>query len=219
MAEPLLLFETYSELISDVTGLVVSNKNLAANDLRTLVKDRLTVAKEQCVSYSNEQIRNAEFAVCAAVDEYVLAKHWLGSADWRTNLLQDEYFNTTDAGVLFYTRSEKLTSEQIDLLHLYFFCLATGFRGQYFALLHNDAIVSSMRGLLRKINHVSEETLLATQGLLVGIGVRPEATATKRWFEHTAVWLITPFLICLGLYGCFAFSLMHSVRFYLAAAS
>ena len=219
MAEPLLLFEIYSELISDVTGLVVSNKNLSANDLRTVIKNRLTVAKELCENYSDEQIRDAEFAVCASVDEYVLAKSWLGSADWRNNLLQDEYFNTTDAGILFYVRCEKLTNKQLDLLHLYFFCLATGFRGQYFNLTNNEPIVESMKALLSKIGHCTEEALLATQGLLVGVMSPQSLKSPKRWFEHVYVWALAPLVICLAMHGYFYFSLLNSVRYYLAAAS
>lgn len=222
MTEQLMLYETYSALIADCTSFVGANKNLDAVDLRLRIKGKIDSAKEACNDYSPECIRSAEFAVCAALDEFILAKNSLGSAEWRKNLLQDAYFNTTDAGILFFTRCEKLTDQQPDLLHLYFFCLATGFRGQYYSADGNDAILIAMKSLLSKMGDIEQEQLLLNQGLLVDSKISSNSVRTlaNRFLHFRGyLWIVIPLLIFLGVYSYFYFSILNSVRFYLAAAS
>ena len=218
VTEQLLLFETYSQLVSDATQVFRQTKDISAHDLRAVIKERIVSARETCSQYPVEQLQQAEFAVCAWLDEYLLARNWPGCEMWRTNLLQDEYFHTTDAGILFYTRCEKLTSEDADLLHLYFFCLATGFRGQYFSVSLNPSIEDAMNTLLTKIGQEQAAQLLNTQGLLVGnlsLPVKRPASRKRRYW----LWVILPWLLIACIYAYFYFSIVNNVRSFLTAIS
>ena len=93
----------------------------------------LAVAMRRASQENHRQadIDNALFAVVAWADEIFLKKAWSGAAQWQRNLLQRRFFNTSHAGVAFFSRLERLQAELSDVREIYALCLAMGFSGRY----------------------------------------------------------------------------------------
>lgn len=73
----------------------------------------------------------ASFAIAAWIDEMLLATPWSGADSWKRQLLQRRHFNVSNAGVAFFTRMDALSSQQLQVREVYFFCLCMGFAGRY----------------------------------------------------------------------------------------
>jgi type VI secretion system protein ImpK len=73
----------------------------------------------------------ARFAVFAWIDETILSSTWEGKSRWLRDQLQRRYYNTTDAGTLFFERLNTIGPHQLDVREVYYLCLAMGFAGQY----------------------------------------------------------------------------------------
>lgn len=87
--------------------------------------------KAQEAGIAETDTLEALFAVAAWADEIFLATRWAGAEEWRRVLLQRRHFNVSNAGVAFFTRLENLTSQQLAVREVYFFCLSMGFSGRY----------------------------------------------------------------------------------------
>jgi type VI secretion system protein ImpK len=74
------------------------------------------------------------FALIATLDESIMLSPWPGRSEWVARPMQFEFFHRYDAGEEFFARLGRLRQERVlrvDVLHVYFFCLALGFRGWY----------------------------------------------------------------------------------------
>ena len=67
----------------------------------------------------------------AWVDEMILASQWEGRQQWQREQLQRQYYQTADAGELFFDRLNAIGPHQRDVREVYYLCLALGFSGQY----------------------------------------------------------------------------------------
>lgn len=211
MAEPLRLFETYSHLIGQAY-VSLTQAPVTAELLRAQIKEHLSQARQVCALYPSQQVESAEFAACACIDSFALSRKWLGVDEWRKNLLQDEYFNTTEAGVLFYDHCQQLTEQDIDLVHLYLFCLASGFRGQYHAADKTELLQQVMHSLLAKLPGLATEV----PSLLIQAKLNP---VKKTYYQSWYGWVAAPLLGLLLTYGYFYELIFHHVRRFLAAAT
>lgn len=95
------------------------------------------------VGYSMDQVRDAQYALCAFLDESVLVA---GATNIRQHLelhpLQYTYFGVHLAGEGFFERLDTLRSDvraNLDVLEVYHLCLALGFEGK-FRLEHRDQL-------------------------------------------------------------------------------
>ncbi len=73
----------------------------------------------------------ARFAVFAWIDEAIMNSDWEGKRMWQKALLQRQYYETVDAGELFFDRLNQIGLHQADVREVYYLCLAMGFTGQY----------------------------------------------------------------------------------------
>jgi type VI secretion system protein ImpK len=80
---------------------------------------------------SEEDYRQAHFAVCAWVDEAILNSPWKEKAQWMREQLQRLHYQTTDAGEEFFERLNRLGPAQAGVREVYYLCLAMGFTGRY----------------------------------------------------------------------------------------
>ncbi len=80
---------------------------------------------------SADDYDQARFAVFAWVDEVILSSNWSHKNRWQSEQLQRIYFQTTDAGELFFERLNTLGPHQRDVREVYYLCLALGFMGRY----------------------------------------------------------------------------------------
>lgn len=80
-------------------------------------------------------IEMAKFALVGFLDETILQSNWALRDVWAGNPLQLQYFNEFNAGEEFYTKLESLRNaddpKKLDVLEVYFLCLALGFKGKY----------------------------------------------------------------------------------------
>ncbi len=81
--------------------------------------------------FSHEDYQSARFAVFAWVDETFMASQWEGRRQWQREQLQRQYYQTADAGELFFERLNTLGPHQRDVREVYYLCLSLGFTGQY----------------------------------------------------------------------------------------
>lgn len=78
-----------------------------------------------------EEYDAARFAVCAWIDEAILASPWADKVHWLNDRLQRFFYNTTDAGEEFFQRLTTLGLLQREVREVYYLCLALGFAGRY----------------------------------------------------------------------------------------
>lgn len=103
------------------------------SEVRAKVKGLLEeqFAKVTREGWSTENYKAARFAVCAWVDEIIMNSNWDHRSQWQSELLQTEFYRTTNAGEEFFDRLEQLYPEQKSVREVYYICLALGFRGRY----------------------------------------------------------------------------------------
>ena len=81
--------------------------------------------------FSQEDFDVARFAICAWVDEAIMNSVWNEKGRWQTEQLQRLYYQTADAGEIFFDRLNSLGPHQRDVREVYYLCLAMGFIGRY----------------------------------------------------------------------------------------
>jgi len=87
-------------------------------------------------NYAAEHTIETDFALVAFLDEVILSSKDPAKDEWVQRPLQEELFNITTAGELFFTRIERLltradTQELADMLEVYYLCILLGFEGQF----------------------------------------------------------------------------------------
>ncbi len=89
-------------------------------------------------SFSDDETRQAMFAIVAYLDETILTQNQPAFADWRRKPLQEELFGVHIAGEIFFQNLEGIIRQPdslavADLLELYALCISLGFQGRYSA--------------------------------------------------------------------------------------
>ena len=82
-------------------------------------------------AFSQEDYDLARFAICAWVDEVILGSSWNERNKWQGEQLQRLYYQTSDAGEMFFDRLNAIGPHQRDVREIYYLCLAMGFAGRY----------------------------------------------------------------------------------------
>ena len=82
---------------------------------------------------SEEDARDARYAITAFADEQIFRSAWPGRQEWMSQPLQLLYFNENTAGEGFFQRLAALQQrpDRAHVLEVYYLCLALGFQGQY----------------------------------------------------------------------------------------
>jgi type VI secretion system protein ImpK len=82
-------------------------------------------------AFSQEDYDLARFAIFAWIDEAILNSSWKEKHMWQGEQLQRFYYQTADAGEIFFERLNILGPHQRDVREVYYLCLAIGFMGRY----------------------------------------------------------------------------------------
>jgi type VI secretion system protein ImpK len=82
-------------------------------------------------TFSQEDYDLARFAIFAWIDEAILNSSWKEKHLWQGEQLQRFYYQTADAGEIFFERLNILGPHQRDVREVYYLCLAIGFMGRY----------------------------------------------------------------------------------------
>ncbi len=98
-------------------------------DVRRLLSD--SESNVMKTVFSHEDYDSARFAICAWVDEAILASSWNHKNLWQREQLQRLYYNTTDAGEEFFDRLNSLEFHKREVREVFYLCLALGFKGRF----------------------------------------------------------------------------------------
>ncbi len=134
-----------------------------------------------------EDVRDAEFAVVALIDEAVLSSQWDGRDRWAAQPLQLERYERFDAGEVFFEKLDAIRgrSDGAEVLEVFFLCLSLGFKGRY-----QFAAPDELRRLIEDVQaellgRREELPPLSPHGL-------PRSTAQAEGFAERKTW---PFVV------------------------
>jgi type VI secretion system protein ImpK len=129
------LIDCFMNIIAYVTYLRKSGteKQSSYDHVRANIR-RLITQSESCLeneTVSREDYDMARFAVFAWIDETIMNSSWDGKIHWQREQLQRLYYQTADAGEIFFERLNTIGPHQRDVREVYYLCLAMNFTGQY----------------------------------------------------------------------------------------
>jgi len=107
---------------------------------------------------ANEMIIAGRYALCAAVDEAVLATPWGAHSDWAQQTLLNALHREAYGGDKFFAMLERIRQDpllRIDLIELQYLCIALGFTGKFQLLEQGQARLAQTRhGVFQSIRGV-----------------------------------------------------------------
>jgi type VI secretion system protein ImpK len=98
--------------------------------LKRLLKNIEREAKDEGIDH--EDMEFTLYALVASLDEVIIRSQWGQKDIWITKPLQLEFFGRYNAGEVFYAKLDELRKRPHstgDVLQVYYFCLALGFKG------------------------------------------------------------------------------------------
>ena len=153
----------FQELIT-VIGRLRSNRQQVpdAQSFRHQVREALKMAANdgRQRGYTDEEIKLAEFACVAFLDESILNLRSPIFADWPRQPMQEELYGHHVAGEIFFQHLEKLnglsdSQSLADVLEVFYLCLILGFAGRYSIGGHGE-LQNVMRRTAEKIYRIRQ---------------------------------------------------------------
>ncbi|WP_339137015.1 MAG: DotU family type IV/VI secretion system protein [Candidatus Electrothrix sp. GW3-4] len=130
------LLDCFVELIAYIAYFgktASSTRQVSYEQLKTDLTHLVDKAQDsfQQSRLSQQDFDLARFAVFAWIDEVILSSTWSEKGRWQGEQLQRVYYQTTEAGELFFKRLNQLQPQQLEVREVYTLCLALGFSGRY----------------------------------------------------------------------------------------
>lgn len=128
------LSDCFTDLIAYVLFVLKkSQEDSPAFDLvNSDVEQFNTKSKQQgATNFSDKDYDLARFAVFAWIDEAIGKSDWEGKSTWQSKQLQRKYYQTANAGELFFQNLNSIGPHQNEVREVYYLCLSLGFTGQY----------------------------------------------------------------------------------------
>ena len=159
-------------------------------------------------SVPSDSIQVARYAMCTLIDEAVASTPWGGTAQWAKNPLLVILHREGWGGEKFFQLLNKMAEDpgrNVDLLELFYVCLALGFEGRFRVADNGKAQLETVRErlheLIRKSRGEYERDLSPRW--------RGEQTRIKQGSSLLGVWVTVAVagVAMLGTYFYFAFSL------------
>jgi type VI secretion system protein ImpK len=140
--------------------------------------------------YGSAELRDAEFAVVAFLDEAILSSKDPKAEEWRKKPLNIELFGQAVAGDVFFDKllevERRRDSAQLaDLLEVYLMCLLLGFEGRFAPPLRGEAyrIMERLRSRIESIRGGMDYKLSPPMEFRAEAPVAaPADAATWRWW-------------------------------------
>jgi type VI secretion system protein ImpK len=126
-----------SEMFVDVIAFVVyflktpSRRQSPYDQVRARILQLLEESQKRAADFAPEDYDQARFAICAWIDEAVMNSSWNDRSAWQREPLQLKFYQTTNAGELFFERLNNIAVHQNDVREVYYLCLSMGFKGRY----------------------------------------------------------------------------------------
>lgn len=141
-------------------GLVIRLRRLDRCDdiykLYTSVRDQITALSEEVrqLGYDGATQLAYRYALCAFIDEAVMATAWGQASLWRERSLLSYHHNETWGGEKFFTvlaRMQMDPARYRDVLEFKYLCLCLGFQGKYGQQHNNRETLNGIIGRLHQI--------------------------------------------------------------------
>ncbi|WP_221795103.1 DotU family type IV/VI secretion system protein [Oceanobacter mangrovi] len=164
--------------------------------------------------YSLPQVRTARFAVIAFIDEQLVSNDWPGRDAWARNLLQREFYETTNAGVEFFTRLDALNPfnpAELDIREVYYYCLTLGFCGKFYGEGAQSSLAKIKRDNYELLVDESGDTSLFPEAL----GQQKSSSQLKARRDFTALYYGLPVLLIIGSFFYFRKEMLDMANFLL----
>jgi len=137
----------YQNILTSVVRIQSGRQPLTEMEVfRKRIKAALAeVEREAGISgYRSAEIKEAEFAVVAFLDETILSSREPAADDWRKRPLNTELFGQAVAGDVFFERLLEIerrpdSARLADVLEVYLLCLLLGFEGRFAPPLRGEA--------------------------------------------------------------------------------
>lgn len=133
-----LIEKTYwacSDLLSLATQIGRSSDLPPPDELGQRISDMFDrmSRKARDLGVPDDDVREAKYAICALLDEKILASNWPGRNYWVSRPLQLVHFNENTAGEGFFARLESFrrNDQRVNVTAIYYVCLQLGFLGKY----------------------------------------------------------------------------------------
>jgi type VI secretion system protein ImpK len=204
----------FQEVLTVVVRLRANRQRFGDPEVfRSQVRNALKSAEAEGArrGYPIEDMRVANFAVVAFLDESILNSQNPIFADWQRKPLQEELFGVHVAGEIFFKNLDRLMgradSEPLaDLLEVHQLCLLLGFRGRY--------IASGTTGEIRSIIGQLEEKIRRIRGAAIPLAWQPPAGVMQargdQWMPVLKWGAIACVCLALALFVFFKMSLGSS---------
>ena len=187
-----------------------------AESFRYALLEALGTAAEEARrrGYTGDDIKMAEFALVAFLDESILSLNNPVFGDWPRRTLTHQRFQHHEGGVIFFEKHSQLlardeTHETADLLEVYYLCMLLGFAGKYSMAGKGELklIVDDTGERIRRIRRLPPEIAPAWE--LPGEPVR--ATGADP-VVRKLIWVAAAsLLLAIVLFGVYKFSLSSGV--------
>jgi type VI secretion system protein ImpK len=155
----------YQGILTGIVRIQAGRQSLAdVETFRRRMKAALQdVAKEATAAgYDLTEIRDAEFAVVAFLDEAILSSKEPKAEEWRKRPLNIELFGQAIAGDVFFDKLADIERRRdslhlADLLEVYLLCLLLGFEGRFAPPLKSEAhrIIERLRGRIESTRSIT----------------------------------------------------------------
>ncbi len=182
-------------------------------DIRRLMSD--IENRLQRTDVAPDEFDLARFAVVAWVDETILSSDWQHREAWQRESLQRLYYQTADAGEIFFERLNMIGPHQRDVREVYYLCLAMGFKGRY---IHqgDDYLLEQLKTSNLKVltgTSVGIPSLEKGDFFPEAYPMESEAVGTRksgrRFATSTLIGFGVPVALFAGLFVIYTFILSH----------
>ncbi|MFT5002328.1 MAG: type VI secretion system protein ImpK [Flavobacteriales bacterium] len=160
------------DVITQAENNIHSEINSVQSHIISLLDSLKGIATEG--GYSEKQYQLALFAAVTFIDEKLVSSKWDKRKEWSRKLLQKRYFDTSNGGVEFFSKLDKLNPfnpAERDIREVYYYSLSLGFAGKFYGEGSQSAI-----GTIKQDNY----HLLVDEGALSDNVLFPNAFARKK---------------------------------------
>jgi type VI secretion system protein ImpK len=164
-------------------------------------------------NFSQPDYDLARFAIVAWIDEIILNCAWNEKEKWQKEQLQRVFFQTADAGEIFFERLNAIGPHQNDVREIYYLCLAMGFKGRY---CHDgdDYLLDQLKTSNLKVLTGSsvgvpalDKGTLFPEAYPAESEVLSPAKTVRRFSVFNLIWFGFPVVLFLGLFLIYTFIL------------
>jgi len=205
----------FQEVFTAIVRLRYNRQSVSnAESFRAQMKQVLRVSEQEARSRgcTEDDVKQAIFAVIAFLDESVLGCRNPVFSDWPRLPLQAELYGHQLAGEVFFQELQKTLNrndsvETADLLEVYLLCMLLGFKGRYAAGGDLRSIMASAQDKIRRVRGPLGP--LSPRGAIPADAVR--LIHTDPWVRRLAISALATTLLAVGLFLILKFSLVSGV--------